>query len=134
MASRIQPPWRLFWTPCAIALGVGVVARQSPLPPAQQPRASFRTGVDLVQVDVSVLDANRRPVHGLTAADFTLTEDGVPQTIDVVSEVNVPDVEEGAPWIRDVAPDVRSNSAEDGRVILFPLDDTLTNAAARRDL
>jgi hypothetical protein len=37
------------------------------LPPAQPP--TFRTGVDAVQLDVSVLDRQRRPVRGLTASD-----------------------------------------------------------------
>ncbi|MEP6918356.1 MAG: hypothetical protein ABJC89_22100 [Acidobacteriota bacterium] len=33
---------------------------------------SFRTGVELVQLDVAVLDDHRVPVRGLTAADFTV--------------------------------------------------------------
>ncbi len=39
---------------------------------AQAPQTTFRAGTDLVQVDVSVLDNERRPVRGLTAAYFTL--------------------------------------------------------------
>lgn len=89
----------------------------------------FRSAVDLVRVDVSVLDANGRPVHGLSASDFMLLEDGKPQTIEAVSEVNVPDAEDGAPWVRNTAPDVRSNSAEDGRVVILLLDDAMTPGA-----
>jgi VWFA-related protein len=53
----------------------------------QQP--VFRADVDLIEMDVSVLDRNRRPVRGLTAADFTVTEDGRPQRIVAVSHVDL---------------------------------------------
>ena len=43
----------------------------TPQAPAQTPPV-FRGGIDLVQVDVSVLDRDHRPVRDLTAADFTL--------------------------------------------------------------
>jgi hypothetical protein len=33
-----------------------------------------------VLLDVSVLDRNQRAIKGLTAADFTILEDGVPQS------------------------------------------------------
>jgi len=45
------------------------------------PQATFRGGTDLVQVDVSVLDGKRHTVRGLTAADFTILEDGEPRDI-----------------------------------------------------
>src|SRR5438552_2043856 len=50
---------------------------------AQQP--VFRAGTRLTVVDVTVVDKQGRPVEGLTAADFTITEDGVPQTITTVA-------------------------------------------------
>jgi VWFA-related protein len=37
--------------------------------------------VQLVEVYATVLDRGKRPVEGLTAADFTVLEDGVPQTV-----------------------------------------------------
>ena len=48
---------------------------------AQQQTPVFRTAVDLVHLDVSVLDKDRKPVRGLTAADFTITEDNKSQSI-----------------------------------------------------
>jgi len=49
---------------------------------AQEP--AFRTSTDLVTVDVLV-SRGREPVRGLTSADFALTDNGVPQTIDSIA-------------------------------------------------
>lgn len=49
----------------------------------------FRAGVDAVAVDVLVT-RDGRPVAGLTAADFTLLDNGVPQQIDAVLVEDVP--------------------------------------------
>jgi VWFA-related protein len=54
----------------------------------QQP-PTFRSGVALVQMDVTVLDKNRRPVMGLTAADFTVKEDGVERPIAAFTAVDL---------------------------------------------
>jgi VWFA-related protein len=92
---------------------------------AQQP-ATFRSGVEAVVLDVSVLDRDRRPVRGLTAADFTILEDGRPQTIQTFKAVDIPDLigEQATPWMREVLPDVRSNEdLKDGRVVVLVLDD-----------
>src|ERR1051325_1486712 len=43
--------------------------------------AKFGTSVQLVVVDVTVKDKNGQPIEGLTAKDFTITEDGKPQEI-----------------------------------------------------
>jgi VWFA-related protein len=48
---------------------------------AQQPTATFQTSTQLVIQTVNVKDKNSKPIEGLTAKDFTVTEDGVPQTI-----------------------------------------------------
>jgi Ca-activated chloride channel homolog len=43
--------------------------------------AQFSSGVDLVEVYATVTDQQGEPVKGLTADDFRLSEDGVPQAI-----------------------------------------------------
>jgi VWFA-related protein len=48
---------------------------------AQQPPSTFRAGVTLIPVDVRVVDRSGKPITGLTASDFTILEDGVPQEI-----------------------------------------------------
>ena len=49
----------------------------------------FRSNVDAVHVDVLVTDG-RRPVTGLTAADFELRDRGVPQVVNSLSMTDVP--------------------------------------------
>ena len=94
---------------------------QAPQPP------TFRAGVDIVHLDVSVLDANRRPVRGLTPADFTVFDNGVPQAISVFTAVDIPDADPpSAPWMRDVAPDVGTNDAiAERRLFLIIIDDAM---------
>src|ERR1041385_4010416 len=91
---------------CTVAAGVclfaGLDARQ----------ATFRAGVDLVEIDVSVLDKDRHPVHGLTAGDFTVTIDNQPRRVASFKEIDIPPAAPGpmlASWTRDVAPDVATN-------------------------
>lgn len=59
----------------------------APIGLAQQP--VFRSSVDAVRIDVSVM-SGVRPVAGLTAANFVLTDGGIAQTIDRVEVDTVP--------------------------------------------
>ena len=94
--------------------------------PASPPQAVFRSGTDLVQVDVTVLDSRRRPVRGLKATDFTLLEDGQPQEIQAFSEIDLPDRPDsgGASWTRQVPSDVSTNpvAQEQGRLVIVLMD------------
>ena len=54
-----------------------------------QDRAVFRTGVEVVELDVSVTRGGQ-PVSGLTAQDFALTDNGVAQVIDSVTLDQLP--------------------------------------------
>lgn len=58
---------------------------QAPAPNASEQRAqmavpTLRTNAQLVVVDVVVTDGSHKPVHGLKASDFTLTENGARQS------------------------------------------------------
>src|ERR1700730_14538348 len=78
----------------AAAAGGGALAHAR-----QQP--SFKTGVQLVRIDVSVLDEKRQPVRGLQASDFTVLEDGQPRPIRSFQAV---DVAVSTPPIAPIAP------------------------------
>jgi VWFA-related protein len=56
----------------------GPAAPQSPQQPS---RPTFRSGLDLVVVNVVVRDKDGRLVRGLTRDDFAVLEDGKPQTV-----------------------------------------------------
>jgi VWFA-related protein len=122
------------WMAGALVAGAqsGAVVRPPILPPVPQfPQPAqapvFRARVDIVQVDVTVLDDQRRPVRGLKPSDFRLFEDGQSQEIVAFTEMAAsdPDVPRGS-WLRTVVPDVKVNNAEDGRLLLIIMDDART--------
>jgi VWFA-related protein len=101
------------------------------IPQPQQAQPAFRSGVDLVQVDVSVLDRDRQPIQGLTAADFTVREDVKVRPVEAFSAIDLParPAPSGATWLRDVAPDVATNAIpRDGRLVVILFDRTIRNA------
>jgi VWFA-related protein len=93
----------------------------------QQP--TFRARVDIVHVDTSVFDKQNRPIHGLTAADFTVLIDGKPQPVVLCTEETFPGPVTGqAPWMTTVAPDAATNDLEDPRLWAIILDDATSPA------
>ena len=72
--------WLAVGVSLTCALAVGAAQQQAPAP---SPNATpvFRSGISYVELDASVLDKSRNPVTGLSAADFTVLEDGQPQKI-----------------------------------------------------
>ena len=119
----------------AVALGAQVPRRpgQPPVPEASPPLPQFKSSVDVVHLDVSVLDRDRRPVRGLRPSDFTILEDGKPQQISVFEAVDLRDVESPtASWHREVAPDVRVNTdVQERRLFLLILDDSTLQSSPR---
>ena len=71
----------------ALVAGTVVLAQSSPQSQPQSP--IFHSTTSTVNVGVSVKKANNA-VANLKAADFVLTDNGVPQTIEAVSIENVP--------------------------------------------
>jgi VWFA-related protein len=93
-----------------------------------EPQAPFRAEANLIRMDVSVLDKDRRPVRGLTAADFSVVEDGKPQRIVAVSEIDAAEVDSPlSARMRYVPHDISSNDladeVADGRLFAVLIDD-----------
>ncbi len=75
-----------------------VLAPQAAAPQAAgQQTPLFRSGTKLIVETVSVKDKNGKPIEGLTAKDFTLAEDGVPQTISFVEFQRLPGASDSGP-------------------------------------
>jgi VWFA-related protein len=112
---------------CLTAIFTLSVHAQQPQP-AQKPPV-FRSTVDLVHLDVSVLDKDRHPIRGLTDKDFTITEDNKPQDIAVFTAVDVPEnPPKPAAWSGRAPVDVQSNegaSDPEGRLFVVLIDDAM---------
>ena len=74
----------------AMVAAVAVPSAQQPAPRQDGDGFRFRTGVDLINVAVSVSDANGRYISRLRQEDFVLYEDGVEQPITHFSNERVP--------------------------------------------
>ena len=83
---------RLAVLPALPLLVVALVSAQqapsSEVPPS--PAAVFRSGASLVPLNVTVTDSARQFVKGLTAADFTVFEDGIQQPVQFFEAAAVP--------------------------------------------
>lgn len=84
--------WRLVRGLAGVTSALALLAAGGNVLRGQQDdsRFRFRTGVDLVNVTVTVTDRSGRFVPGLTVRDFTVFEDGVPQPISHFSNERVP--------------------------------------------
>jgi VWFA-related protein len=69
--------------------------------------ATFSTSSQLVIETVNVKDKNGKPVEGLTAKDFTVTEDGAEQTIRFFEYQKLPEAIDAEPPITTVAPPLK---------------------------
>ena len=74
---------RRSWLACVWIVGLLTIAVRGQQAGDQEPQRppTFRTGTNLVRVDVSVLDKEGRPVRNLAAEDFELRENGAVQSI-----------------------------------------------------
>ena len=115
-----------------LAAAPAVLPQQTQTAPAEAP--AFPSKVELVTVDAVVVDAKGRAVPGLTQADFTVLEGGVPQTITSFEGVQLP-AESAAPPLAPRFPFSTNQSPEarPGRTFVIVFDDIhLSIAQAQR--
>src|SRR3954469_1797442 len=76
-----------FWQHAAAALALVTAVATTPLvldaqqQPPPQPPAVFKSGTQVVSLFVTVADATRRLVSGLTQADFEIYDNDKPQPV-----------------------------------------------------
>jgi Ca-activated chloride channel family protein len=74
----------------SLILTAAAAGAAEPADGARRPRPSFGAGVDVVNLNVSALEAGRGHVTDLQAADFRVFEDGVPQELTLFRHDRVP--------------------------------------------
>src|SRR5262249_10501578 len=107
-----------------VLIAAGTIVRTEPqqTSPQTSPQTPvFRSGADIVRLEVSVLDAHRRPVLGLTPEDFIVTEDGKPQPVVALSDVTLPIGATRPVWEHAATPDVVTNEVGDERLFAIVL-------------
>jgi VWFA-related protein len=114
--------WMAF-TLLAVTLGTAFGAAQQ-----QTPTPTFRSLTRLVIQTVSVKDKDGTPIEGLTAKDFSITEDGQPQTISFVEFQRLPATrsQAGAAPAATAASDTPPNAPAAARDTSTPSQGTAT--------
>jgi VWFA-related protein len=104
-----------------LAAAAPVLGQVPASPPEQGP--TFRTGVDVVSVDVAVVDRNGKPVADLRAPEFTVRIDGEERRV-VSAELVKVDIEAAKKQVADKSETFfTSNLAPiNGRMILIAVD------------
>lgn len=132
----------------ALALVAAVSAAPRAQPPAPAPQApqppTFRAGVGVVRVDVTVVDDDGRPVTDLTRGDFEVREDGEVQPIQVFERLELtgepPAGSDASLTIRSADHARQEAARDDVRILVMFVDDyhlaygALEDNRLRRDL
>jgi Ca-activated chloride channel family protein len=71
-------------------MATALAAAAKAQPPSADQQPSFRVGVEVVSLNVTVTDADGRYATGLEPEDFSVFEDGVKQDITFFSRTNMP--------------------------------------------
>lgn len=115
---------------CAVAAPTFLLGAQDQPPASDDPPVVFRSGIDAVQLDVTVVDRDGRPVTDLRVDDFDVLENGEPRAIATFAEVRVPAVPRERAY-GGVEPDVATNMLPEGRVYVFALDEVSPESTMR---
>ena len=121
---------RMPFSPGTRLVGLFVVAMSAALAAqTAQQRPTFRSGVDLIEVDVSVIDGDGRPIPDLEPSDFSVTVDGDPRRVVQAQFISVRSPEPDTHQSEPVAEEVYSTSSTSnidhtpGRLIVIAVDE-----------
>ena len=115
---------------CLLVALVAVAAQEQQQQPAQAPKQdepiqgpTFRTGIDLVAVDVAVVDRRGRPVEDLHAAEFSVKIDGEVRRVASAELIKV-DVEAARKQVADKSETFYTSNLTplNGRQIIVAVD------------
>jgi VWFA-related protein len=115
---------------CAFAVLAGARTLGGQAQPPGQPPPTFRSGVEFVEVDVVVTNAQGNFVGDLTRDDFQVFEDGKRQAVADFTLVDIPIEKFDRPLYASspIEPDVRTNEHPfEGRVYVMVIDDLHTD-------
>lgn len=104
----------------AVLVSCAWVSLRAQTGPGQAP--AFRTGVELVTVDVGVVDRQGQPLRGLGPADFVVTVAGQSRRVVSAEFVDAAAVRRDAPLRADAAPISTNEGAGLGRLFAFMVD------------
>lgn len=111
-----------------VGLGMLVIASiaASAAPSAQRQAPTFRSGVELIEVDATVIDGDGNPIPDLRAADFSVTVDGEPRAVVQAQFISLRAPEESSHPADSPAEDAGYTSnadADPGRLIVILVDE-----------
>jgi VWFA-related protein len=136
---RHKRVWRIIYVgTCLLVSLTTVAAQQQPQQPQSQTQSqpaqapaqqepiqgpTFKTGIDLVAVDVSVVDRRGRPVEDLGAAEFSVKIDGEVRRV-VSAELIKVDIEKAKKQVADKTETFYTSNLTppDGRQIIIAVD------------
>jgi VWFA-related protein len=108
----------------ALALATSGAQQRDAGTGSQQP--TFRAGINVVRVDVSVTGRNDEPIETLDASSFRVSEDGIPQKVETAQFIRLTGEPDGSGrdlTVRDRHHGVAEAEKEDVRLFALFLDD-----------
>ncbi|HSL22036.1 MAG TPA: hypothetical protein VK886_10910 [Vicinamibacterales bacterium] len=112
----------------ATIVAIVLLTQSQPAPEAQKPPV-FRSGVELLAVDVSVIDRDGRPVTGLTADSFVVEIGGKRRTVARAEFIDFTVSTSAAPELTDFSSNQAETAVTDARTILLVVDDAAFSAS-----
>ena len=91
-----------------------------------QQRPTFRAGVDLIEVDVTIVDGDSYPITDLQASDFSVTVDGEPRRVAQAQYISLGPPEEPELAFPPAVEEIFSSSNTDqtpGRLVVIAVDE-----------